>query len=196
MEKNMGYEIQRSVLFDNGRGFALGHDPAAPAPFVTWQFTQEQGQEQRDYYWGHYHGDEVKALREFQARAEDYQKQFEVKVVQTEDPGLYKYYSTQRPIDLGTFPKPPDNRPMELTNYDERRPVEGGAFRAWGELIYEKPLTEQEAAAYELRPAPDNPDRRKATPEKESITAKLREGSTEHRTATEHTRPRHTHEDR
>ena len=79
----MGYEIQRSVLFDNGRGFALGHDPAAPAPFVTWQFTQEQGQEQRDYYWGHYHGDEVKALREFQARAEDYQKQFEVKVVQT-----------------------------------------------------------------------------------------------------------------
>ena len=44
----------KSVTFDNGRGFALGYDEAAPSPFVTWQFTEtENGQ--RDYYWGHYH---------------------------------------------------------------------------------------------------------------------------------------------
>ena len=70
----------------------------------------------------------------------------------------YKYYSTQRPIDIGTFPKPPGNGPTTLENYDKRLPVEGGAFLAWGELIYAKPLTEREAADYELRPSSKNPD--------------------------------------
>lgn len=41
----------KSATFDNGRGFALGYNEAAPSPFVTWQFTEtENGQ--RDYYWG------------------------------------------------------------------------------------------------------------------------------------------------
>ncbi len=40
----------------------------------------------------------------------------------------YKYYSTQRPVDLGTFQKPADNSPLTFTNYDERIPVEHGAF--------------------------------------------------------------------
>ena len=32
---------------------ALGHNPGAPSPFVTWQFTEgENGH--RDYYWGRY----------------------------------------------------------------------------------------------------------------------------------------------
>lgn len=70
----------------------------------------------------------------------------------------YKYYSTQRPVDLGTFPKPPGNGPTAINNYDERIPVEGGAFRAWGELVYQKSLTEKEAFDYELRPSPKNPD--------------------------------------
>lgn len=30
----------------------------------------------------------------------------------------YKYYSTQRPVDLMTYPDPPDNRPVEIQNYD------------------------------------------------------------------------------
>ena len=70
--------------------------------------------------------------------------------------GRYRYYSTQRPVDLGTFPKPSDNKVMEIKNYDtERRiPVEGGAFEAWGYVEYQKPLTEKEAGDYELRPAP------------------------------------------
>ncbi|HDF2393134.1 TPA: hypothetical protein PC353_004019, partial [Clostridioides difficile] len=73
-------------------------------------------------------------------------------------PGLYKYYSTQRPVDIGTFPKPPHNAPDEIVNYDQRIPVEGGAFLAWGHLTYTKPLTEKAAADYELRPAPGNPE--------------------------------------
>ena len=77
-----------------------------------------------------------------------------VGIVQTEAPGLYKYYSTQRPVDIGTFPKPPHNAPDEIVNYDRRIPVEGGAFLAWGHLTYTRPLTEKEASDYELRPAP------------------------------------------
>ncbi len=47
MEENQGYVIRQSVLFDNGRGFAMGENFKAPNPFVTWQFTQEDGK--RDY---------------------------------------------------------------------------------------------------------------------------------------------------
>ena len=31
MDKNQGYEIIKAVMLENGRGFALGHHPAAPA---------------------------------------------------------------------------------------------------------------------------------------------------------------------
>lgn len=68
--------------------------------------------------------------------------------------GLYRYYSTQRPVDIGTFPKPADNKPVEIHNYDKRQPVENGTMQAWGYLEYAKPLTEKEASDYELKPAP------------------------------------------
>lgn len=90
----------------------------------------------------------------FSDRVKDYQRLYHVGIVQTEAPGLYKYYSTQRPVDIGTFPKPPHNAPDEIVNYDRRIPVEGGAFLAWGHLTYTRPLTEKEASDYELRPAP------------------------------------------
>ena len=85
----------------------------------------------------------------------------------------YRYYSTQRPVDLGTFPKPPGNAPVEIINFDERRTVEGSTMRAWGELAYLKPLTDKQMDDYELRPAPGNPDRA-ARP---SITAQLKEAA-------------------
>lgn len=70
----------------------------------------------------------------------------------------YRYYSTQRPVDIGTFPKPPGNEPIHFTNFDERRLVENGTMRAWGVLSYAHPLTDKQMYDYELRPAPDNPD--------------------------------------
>lgn len=44
MEKNAGYVIRESVLFDNKRGFAIAEhgNPKVPAPFVTWQFAEEK----------------------------------------------------------------------------------------------------------------------------------------------------------
>ncbi len=75
--------------------------------------------------------------------------------------GVYRYYSTQRPVDIGTYPKSPDNPPLSIVNYDDdrRRPVANGRLMAWGELTYAKPLTEKQMEDYELKPAPGNPDR-------------------------------------
>ena len=122
----------KSVTFDNSRGFALGFDEAAPSPFVTWQFTEtENGQ--KDYYWGHYHSSGQTAEKDFAKRVADYKELFGVheRTEGHEQAEYYRYYSTQRPVDLGTFPKPPGNAP----------------------------LTEKQMENYELRPAPGNPDR-------------------------------------
>lgn len=71
----------------------------------------------------------------------------------------YKYYSTQRPVDIGTFPKPPGNLPLEIVNYDERVWIEDESLRAWGELTYAKPLTQIQMDDYELKASRHNPVR-------------------------------------
>ena len=113
--------------------------------------------------------------QDFADRVQDYQRIYNVGIRQTEAPGLYKYYSTQRPVDIGTFPKPPYNKPDEIFNYDQRIPVENGSFLAWGYLTYTRPLTEKQASDYELRPAPDNPDRPRPIAEQMKNAAKLAE---------------------
>lgn len=65
-ESVQGYEILRSIQFDNNRGFALGHNPEAASPYVCWQFTAENGQ--RDFYWGKYHETEAGAKDSFVTR--------------------------------------------------------------------------------------------------------------------------------
>ncbi len=71
---------------------------------------------------------------------------------------IYHYYSTQRPIDIGTFPNQSDNQPTNIQNFDGRTPVEDGAFMAWGVLTYAKPLTADEVTRFELRPSRRNLD--------------------------------------
>ena len=79
MEEIQGYVIRQSVLFENNRGFALGENPGAPSPFVTWQFTEEAGR--RDYYWGHYHSGQRDAEKDYSSRVSDYQKRYGVREV-------------------------------------------------------------------------------------------------------------------
>ena len=157
MNQNCGYTILKAVMLDNGRGFALGHNPQEVEPFVTWA-CYDDSQGRRQYEWGHYGTDRAKMEADLLERIHEYQEQFHVGVKQTEAPGLYKYYSTQRPVDLGTFPKLPGNKPDEIKNFDKRIPVEGGVFLAWGYLTYTRPLSPKDISDYELRPAPDNPD--------------------------------------
>ena len=60
------YEVIRSIAFNDQRGFAIGHNPNAAAPYVSWQFTAENGS--RDYYWGSYNSDMVGAAANYTAR--------------------------------------------------------------------------------------------------------------------------------
>ena len=175
MDKNQGYEIIQAVMLENGRGFALGHNPAAPSPYVTWAcYDDKDGK--RQYEWGHYGSDRAALEQDFAARVQEYRRLYNVGVKQTEAPGLYKYYSTQRPVDIGTFPKPPRNAPDEIVNYDQRVPVEGSAFLAWGHLTYTKPLTEKQASDYELRPAPNISElRRESCGRPRSIAQQMKE---------------------
>ena len=99
--------------------------------FVTWQFTEtENGQ--KDYYWGHYHSSGQTAEKDFTKRVADYKELFGVheRTDGHEQAEYYRYYSTQRPVDLGTFPKPPGNVPVEIINFDERRMAEAGITNA------------------------------------------------------------------
>lgn len=71
---------------------------------------------------------------------------------------VFRYYSTQRPIDIGTHPNLPNNPIVDITSFVKREPVESGTVMAWGILAYNTPLSPQQIADYELRPARDNPD--------------------------------------
>lgn len=138
-----GYEIKRAIDFENDRDFALGENPQAVQPFATWQFT-EDASGRRDYYWGHYTTDKAAATRDYENRVSEYQHDYGVS-----EKTAYKYYSTQRPVDIGTFPKA-ENGPLYLVNFDKRERVEQGRFLAWGYLVYDAPLTEKQMADYEL----------------------------------------------
>ena len=61
-----GYDITRSIYFDDKRGFAIGRNLGAPSPYVCWQFTVENGA--RDFYWGTYCTDGKDAVDNYLAR--------------------------------------------------------------------------------------------------------------------------------
>ena len=65
---------------------------------------------------------------------------------------VYRYYSTQRPVDIGTFPKPAGNTVVNIWNYDGRLPIEElGGRPAWGYIEYAQPVSDADLDNYELR---------------------------------------------
>lgn len=115
LEENQGYVIQKSILFENGRGFALAESQTDPAPFVTWKFSEEQGH--RDYYWGHYHTDREIAEKDYSARVSDYQRRYGVHEVrrpiaeQMQEAGTLA--KEKRPDKVLDFPDPRRSRDRE-----------------------------------------------------------------------------------
>ena len=170
-----GYEIKRSVVFDNERGIAFAENPRAVHPFVTWMFSEDENGK-RSYEWGRYTTNRQAAESDYHARISRYILDYSVSErtanAAPETPDVYKYYSTQRPVDIGTYPKF-DSEPVSIKNYDERISVENGAFRAWGELSYSVALTKKQIDDYELRAAPGNPDRLHLTPEQAEQQAQV-----------------------
>lgn len=63
---------------------------------------------------------------------------------------MTKYYSTQRPIEPGTYPKPQNNKVIEIKNFDKKEKIEKEDINAYGYIKYEKPLMPAAAKAYEL----------------------------------------------
>lgn len=61
-----------------------------------------------------------------------------------------RYYSTQRPIVPGSYPKPQGNTVKEIRNFDERTYCEEIGREVWGYIEYERPLHRDTAADYEL----------------------------------------------
>ncbi len=93
MDKNQGYEIIQTVMLENGRGFALGHHPTAPSPYVTWAcYDDKDGK--RQYEWGHYGSDRAALEQDFAARVQEYQR-------------LYKSMSSRPRLPAFTSITPP-----------------------------------------------------------------------------------------
>ena len=59
-----------------------------------------------------------------------------------------RYYSTQRPVAPGTFPK--TQKVKDIVNFDRRQQIPEINHEAWGYIEYEAPLDADEANRYEL----------------------------------------------
>lgn len=59
---------------------------------------------------------------------------------------VYKYYTVKRPPDIGTVPKDF----VDVKSYGERKQVLQDGTQAWGEVIYNRKLTDKEVSDYEL----------------------------------------------
>lgn len=65
----------------------------------------------------------------------------------------YRYYSTQRPVAPGGYPKPQGKATCNIVNFQSRVYVPEIGRQAWGYIEYREPLTQGEAEGYELTPA-------------------------------------------
>ena len=63
-----------------------------------------------------------------------------------------RYYSTQRPLGPGTFPKPLSNPILNFANYIDRTFIASIGKEAWGEITYTNPLSDDDIKSYELTP--------------------------------------------
>lgn len=66
LEKNAGYEIIKTEVVGS-RKFALGYNPNAPQPYVTWKCKADDN----SYYHGHYFSNESKAIKDFNKRVKE-----------------------------------------------------------------------------------------------------------------------------
>ncbi len=61
-----------------------------------------------------------------------------------------RYYSTQRPVGPGTYPR--QGGTETVTNFDGPTYCEEIGREAWGYIEYREPITPEAARAYELTP--------------------------------------------
>ena len=72
---------------------------------------------------------------------------------------MYKYYSAMRPIVPGGYPK---TEPIhKIVNFDEKKLIPSINERVWGYVEYERALSAEDAAKYDLLPEPPYEDKAK-----------------------------------
>lgn len=62
----------------------------------------------------------------------------------------YRYYSTQRPIMPGSYPKPEGNGIVTVYNFDNKTYAEEIQREVWGYIEYARPLGHFDIVNYEL----------------------------------------------
>lgn len=65
----------------------------------------------------------------------------------------YRYYSLERPISIGTYPKKVNV--INIVNYDNKQLSDEIGRLVWGYIEYSEPLTTQDCNEYELEPNKD-----------------------------------------
>ena len=65
---------------------------------------------------------------------------------------MVRYYSTQRPVAPGSFPKVNGIKVDNIFNFEDREYVAEISRRAWGYIEYSDKIPESEADDYELFP--------------------------------------------
>lgn len=65
---------------------------------------------------------------------------------------MARYYSTMRPIDIGTYPKPKYNKVLNIVNFGEKKMCEEIGCEAWGYIEYAHALNRdfESVADYDL----------------------------------------------
>jgi len=72
---------------------------------------------------------------------------------QNQETKTYRYYSLQRPVMPGSYPK--NATVININNYDDRTLIDDIGRLAWGYIEYSEPLTKQACNDYELEPSRD-----------------------------------------
>lgn len=68
---------------------------------------------------------------------------------------VYRYYSTERPVAPGTFPKKGN---FNIADYPQKVYINEIGSKAWGHIDYDEPLSDEDIRDYELAPSPSNPN--------------------------------------
>jgi hypothetical protein len=66
---------------------------------------------------------------------------------------VYRYYSLERPVMPGSYPK--KSIVTNVYNYDNRTLIDDIGRLSWGYIEYSEPLTKQDCHEYELEPSRD-----------------------------------------
>lgn len=66
-----------------------------------------------------------------------------------------KYYSTQRPITPGSYPKSPFNDVLQIVNFDSKIYCKDIEQEAWGYIVYKEPIRPKDVNEFGLMPIPE-----------------------------------------